>query len=107
MNYNDMSDFEINKAVAEALGVRGFHCENVGGGSALLFTNWKELDYCNNPSDAWPIIVENRITIEFGYSHPVRVFHETMEGDYINGDDDNPLRSAMIVYLMMSESIHD
>ncbi|MBN9706208.1 DUF2591 family protein [Enterobacter roggenkampii] len=62
------------------------------------------MDYCNNPADAWPIIVDNRISL--------------LSVECLNGDiswlaknkacpsrgDKNPLRAAMIVYLQMQES---
>jgi hypothetical protein len=44
-------------------------------------------DFCNNPSDAWPILKEYCIDINW-------------DGD----SDSEPLRDAMIVYLMMKES---
>lgn len=113
-DYSKMSDFEINKSVAEHESVRGFHCENIGDGSPLRFQNWKELDYCNNPADAWPIITKRRISLS-----PFDDFKE--DGDYIAAkykptrDNtkpaevefwccDKPLRAAMIVFLMMQET---
>lgn len=93
-NYSEMSDFEINKLVAIYLGVKprktiSFICQE------------KDIypDYCNNPSDAWPIIVENKICInnfcKFGWCS------DSEHGDYVYHD--NPLRAAMIVYLMMKD----
>lgn len=100
MDCSKLSDFDINKRIAELEGVRGFHCENVGGGSALKFTNWKELDYCNNPADAWPIIVGSKIGVrEYDGWWEARTYipeHAIC--------DKNPLRAAMIVFLMMQES---
>lgn len=112
-DYSKMSDFEINKAVAEHEGVRGFNCENIGDASALRFQNWKELDYCNNPADAWPIIINNNISL-----HAPRL-KEGWMADFVGSDEDvndgfsveyfehhnsNPLRAAMIVFLMMKEA---
>ncbi|MDT9381180.1 phage protein NinX family protein [Citrobacter freundii] len=116
MDYSKLSDFEINKLIAKHEGVRGFHCENVGGGSPLRFTNWKELDYCNNPADAWPVITANGIsllkcTVGSGYwSAEIitdidevtdKIFQCQSSFDY---QDANPLRAAMIVFLMMQDS---
>lgn len=57
-------------------------------------------DPCNNPSDAWPIILANKICInnfcKFGWCSDSEL------GDYVYHE--NPLRAAMIVYLMMKES---
>ena len=60
-------------------------------------------DYCNNPSDAWPIILENKISVVnycgakndwYAVNHDFSIESMTTE---------NPLRAAMIVYLMMEE----
>ena len=110
MNYSDMSDFEVNKAVAEALGLKvskeryfpKYECVSVGSNPD------NTRDYCNNPSDAWPIIVENRI----GASPLIDTdvwYASWMDRDAKNCDNDvsqihtNPLRAAMIVFLMMKE----
>jgi hypothetical protein len=69
-------------------------------------------DYCNNPTDAWPIIVEKRIEI-----HPRDI--RVSRNEYIKGwgalpescsesyeifsKGENPLRCAMEVYLMMED----
>lgn len=103
-DYSKMSDFEINKAVASFIysksqtktpynhrpDVQVFH---------LNGTN-EFFDYCNNPADAWPIIVENRIRI-----NPI-LYTKWMAEDYledVSSCDENPLRAAMIVFLMMQE----
>lgn len=102
MDYSKLSDFEINKRIAELEGVRGFHCENVGGGSSLKFTNWKELDYCNNPADAWQIIHNNGISVSCFKNSMATAWdshHGLAFGPIFN--DPNPLRAAMIVFLMM------
>lgn len=142
MNYEDMSDFEINKALADTLfpnatrigkAVRGYppQCISDDKLKAKYFEIDKhlnpdkyrdsivsvthldlgfEVDYCNNPSDAWPIIVENRIDIEFPdeYGYAVGTASKFIEGDTdIVVDFEKPceaLRAAMIVYLMLKES---
>ncbi|MCP4321484.1 MAG: DUF2591 domain-containing protein [Alteromonadales bacterium] len=86
MNYNELSDFEINKLVAEKL-----------TGKESIFVP----DYCNNPSDAWPIIVDNRITVA-PYDDASQGWSATYDTSFFI-DDDNPLRAAMIVYLMMNK----
>ena len=64
------------------------------------------VDYCNNPSDAWPIIIENKINM---------LWFNDDDGDYVSctvgessdnkflSDSDNPLRAAMICFLKMKE----
>lgn len=113
MNYEQMSDFEINKAVAEALNLtvcdeqylhygdrdeRVVLVEIVKGGSV------EGKDYCNNPSDAWPMIVENQIHIIPRFYYCPRTkddWHCHRNGH--SATDVNPLRAAMIVFLKMKE----
>ena len=110
-DYSKMSDFEINKAVTTALGM------DVSGATEENNMMYGYVDdYCNNPSDAWPIIVENSISIvsygvefsaEYGWSAfyggvCVDYNHEIVSNFKIDCGDKNPLRAAMIVYLMMN-----
>lgn len=87
-DYASMSDFEINCRVhAEVMAIAGLD-------------SFKAKDYCNNPADAWPIIVENRIRV-----NPV-LYTKWMAEDYledISHTGENPLRAAMVVFLMMKE----
>lgn len=55
-------------------------------------------DYCNNPADAWPIIVNNKICIMPLAWGGWRAMWEHGQVDC------EPLRAAMIVFLMMKES---
>ena len=112
-NYKEMSDFEINKAV---FFLSGIDYEDVivspqkVTGSSIQYgdgANWYEFDPCNNPSDAWPIIVKNNIAIE----PEATAFIDKPTGNWIATDfnihfqhkDKNPLRSVMVVFLMMKE----
>lgn len=112
-NYEDMSDFEINKAVALIVGatfnddgapVRFVECDT----GAYADFNEIEFDPCNNPYDAWPIIDESNITII--NDHPsMRVAVNDAAGYYngfsgiIASFDENGFRAAMIVFLKMNE----
>ena len=121
-----MSDFEINKLVAEMLalivlsvkpycledkdsdGNSVFQIHGSGNTVQVLISDegWIKsylyMDYCNNPSDAWPIILE---IWDFLF--------QVVDGTYglgltrwksiINQYDCDELRAAMIVYLMMGE----
>lgn len=121
-DYASMSDFEINSAVHNALLDKPYELTFHGDGKIT----WKDKerggvwetgivqytknglhDYCNNPADAWPIITENRIGIipapdagKWKSAH-----REVGEDDtpYHFTQSDNPLRTAMIVFLMMKE----
>lgn len=65
--------------------------------------NGSKLDYCNNPADAWQIIANNHIGIA---PYPSKAFawssRHGMASD-LSAEDKNPLRAAMIVFLMMQE----
>ena len=91
-NYEDMSDLEINCRVhAEVMQVSGLN-------------SFKAKDYCNNPADAWPIIVENHIAV-VPYQYTIPQAWPTAFGaaSKFTTEDRNPLRAAMIVFLKMNE----
>ncbi|WP_312330385.1 phage protein NinX family protein [Atlantibacter hermannii] len=92
-DYSKLSDFEINKQVAFHIGLRTVERAEEG-----------EFDPCNNPADAWPIILSNKIGINPGTASDKWAAH------YCNWDiaiaDANPLRAAMIVFLMMQDANH-
>lgn len=125
--YRDKSDFEINKAVAEIIhpGKVFTHAYSFGdayGNSVQWICGYAEyihVDYCNNPADAWPIILKNKISIiipgvEYsdGYSPTFAasgfddVSHITRNTYYTDEEsfNQNPLRAAMEVFLMMKEA---
>jgi hypothetical protein len=87
-DYSEMSDFEVNKAVAFHIGLTTYR--NAEEGS---------FNPCNNPADAWPIIVKNRIHID----PPLRDFHpwKADRGIAFQCQHDNPLRAAMVVFLKL------
>ena len=112
MKYEDMSDLDINKKVADVLGLVNVASSVCGSKTAIEHSecNWsprplyKRKDYCNNPSDAWPIIIGNDIGI-----YPININHEWTAnrwavGSSISGVHANPLRAAMIVFLKMQDS---
>ena len=108
-DYSEMSDFEINKMVAAKLGVDA-KCED-----GCLFTSKKHVgenvisvtavtDYCNNQSDMWPIIVENKIDVCFiDSANSWTSFGLTKNKLLVESSGDNPLRAAAIVYLMIKD----
>ncbi len=109
MNYEDMTDFEINKAVATSSGaevsLNQFMEYDDRDENAVLISVFTEgdsqVDYCNNPSDAWPIILENKISLIKTDDDRWTAFE--WENDKNESWHKNPLRAAMIVYLMMNE----
>lgn len=131
MNYKEMSDHEINMAVTYI--VHNLHGWSVNknnnafyncgiDGSGHYMVNC--IDYCNNPNDAWPVIVENNISLlsvsDYALDRKLKKFKLNFTGKYIasgfpvmsdgfNGDElqvmcENPLRAAMICFLKMKES---
>ena len=110
MNYKEMSDFEVNGYVS--MHMHGFSwIEFVDGRASHVkcgnerspgFAMIEVSDYCNNPSDAWTIIMENKITI----FSPNDTHDDSLwmaELDEFHMFSDKPLRAAMIVFLMMQE----
>lgn len=117
MDYSKWTDFEINRAVGEVIlkgrwackpGTAANNTDSWYYGSVDQFvTPYPELpDYCNNPADAWPIIEAKKICLAFD------VFAEPQDGgawvaqpafgwERERVRNDNPLRAAMIVFLMM------
>lgn len=113
-DYSKMSDFDISKRVLIALGYKQVDehatCavfmsdkdrRDVGVGASKKF----HFDPCNNPSDAWPIIIWSMISL---------CANRMPNGDekwfamgpgeiYMQAAHKNPLRAAMIVFLMMKE----
>lgn len=113
-DYESMSDFEANKAVAsiflpcdyvfdeehKKVDVVGTVTKLGGYGEPYEeLVKYGDFDPCNNPTDAWPIIVENKIGLTPSHCGE---FWEA-DHDYFFRDK-NPLRAAMIVYLMMNEA---
>ncbi|HCR2016749.1 TPA: DUF2591 domain-containing protein [Enterobacter asburiae] len=122
MDYSQLSDFEINKLVAYALGNAdvGRPFDEISG-TACRFTVFKNSglnregeivmrpmivtkDFCNNPADAWPIIEGNRISIRNRYEGDWKAENEWGESRFHVSC--NPLRAAMIVFLMMQDAKH-
>ena len=109
--YEEISDFEINTAVVKALRLpfKAEFCnvflDHGFDEGAFVYTR---VDYCNNPSDAWPIIVDNKIGVSpHGEKWMANNFNPSSVGSYqvqTMSYDKNPLRAAMIVFLMMREA---
>ena len=109
-DYNEMSDFEINKLVAEKLGVdakiedgRSFTSKRHAGENVISVTT--VTDYCNNPSDMWPLIVESKISILPWNEQMWQAWFTDSGLDGIKHRvfDKNPLRAAAIVFLMIKD----
>lgn len=112
-NHEEKSDFEINKEVS---GVVDFGeivvtvndsnetvylCEKDGLWDILPISHF---DPCNNPADAWPIIVDNKINIEWRDSVRLNPLAKGTGGSEYWHADKNPLRAAMICFLKMKDA---
>jgi len=110
MNYDTATDFDINKAVAEALGI--LHEANTleeivwakvpsdfeeGQEQIVIFSP------CENPSDAWPIIVESGIDVLQNSNDATAFRPSGVNGAPVDYTHKNGLRAAMIVFLKLKE----
>ena len=120
-DYNEMSDFEINKLVA--MTIEGVDFDTAGNAKYavdcfiksldgesvnVLWTGNKEyssFNPCNNPADMWPLIVENKIDVCFiDSANSWTSFGLTKNKLLVDSSGDNPLRAAAIVYLMLKDA---
>lgn len=116
-DYESMSDFEVNSEVAAYdAGGRRFLQDFDSKSDVACYTSSgihiATKNYCNNPSDAWPVILDNQISI----TDPVVLGVDKDCGEWMASkwypslagtlecQHKNPLRAAMIVFLMMQES---
>lgn len=121
MNYEEMSDHEINRAVAEALGLILCNDSKQKPFTAIVLTeepviikgkdhgvSYKARDYCNMPDQAWPIMMENKICIqELGGSWEAwRVFiNDPMHEIDPSHECYSALRAAMVVFLKIKDNL--
>ena len=106
-NYDEMSGFDINKAVQYIeLSKRysGFSWCDVNGMFMLHSIGLVAFkDYCNNPSDAWPIIESIWWKLLAADEYGVTEWARHMRDEH----DKDKLRAAMIVFLKMKEQEND
>lgn len=106
MDYSKLSDFEINESVSMAMLDKA-----ANPNAKYIAIN----DYCNSPADAWPIIVGKKLSLinadDKWLCVPEDEPIDGVTGDSVHmiysGDGvehENPLRAAMIVFLMMQDS---
>ncbi|MEW5149474.1 phage protein NinX family protein [Morganella morganii] len=115
--YRDKSDFEINKAVAVLtgavpfpIGTTEFRPSSVSGmESAIIVKSPRKVgafDPCNNPADAMPIVIENRISIESRFNGHYDEWYASRQLNkmHIDATGTNYYRVAMEVFLMMKDA---
>lgn len=118
MNYEEMSDFEINKAVSKFVDF-GDLAVTFNDGNEVVYLCDKDgffdmipishFDPCNSPSSAWPIITESKIAIlpnaqgtwlSYGWEKWNGKQDFSPRKEHI---DKKPLRAAMICFLKMKD----
>ncbi|GAB50245.1 phage protein NinX family protein [Atlantibacter hermannii] len=115
-DYSKLSDFEINCEVLAVFNPDIKHMSLSGDNSCFYDCGptgdgWNQIDipdFCNNPADAWPIIVDNNISVYAIFDGDKRGKWGA-EGFNYNSPyyfNNNPLRAAMIAYLMMQDATH-
>jgi hypothetical protein len=120
MNYENMSDFEINKAVAEKLGlhwhckplshmnksISWFYSDNYAQCDTARFVAIDLPDYCNSWADMGPIITASKIDLRWNQTNEDLCQAGTLSGRNYTpySRHTNPLRAAAIVYLMMGDA---
>lgn len=97
--YTELSDFEVNKKVAEKLGLA---YEVTRYGVVTRMSNkeqWREFNPCNNPADAMPIIIENEISMIKSSSGWM-----CCHGSVGQVEHESLYRGAMELFLMMKDA---
>ncbi|HCR2010148.1 TPA: DUF2591 domain-containing protein [Enterobacter asburiae] len=115
MDYSQLSDQEINAMVGKIVSKDGLSIIASDGNAVIheyadcgefkgICLGWKVFDPCHSPADAWPIIESNRISIRNRYEGDWKAENEWGESRFHVAC--NPLRAAMIVFLMMQDANH-
>lgn len=120
--YRDKSDFEINKEVVKLIKTKGgYSCVDYDEIVKVYVSQntgiYKEFDPCNDPYDAMPIVLGNRIDIRlmgcsegnkrYWVEYAATAFDETDDGEIITvftSPNKNIYRAAMEVFLMMKDA---
>ncbi|CAG9416359.1 phage protein NinX family protein [Providencia alcalifaciens] len=98
--YTELSDFEINKAVFHKAKIKHKYFRFLPNGVITynIKGKYKVFDPCNNPSDAMPIIIENKIAM-----NPKDDIWQCGLGWNV-AENKNPLRACMESYLLMKDA---
>lgn len=108
-NYSKMTDFEINRAVGDVSGVEWARLDS----NYHPLSIWKDGELCvfcpcNAWTDAGQIIQSNGITVAFSdgcwFADASACWVDGVEWQIDGVIHENPLRAAMIVFLMMKDS---
>lgn len=104
--YTELSDFEINKKVAVTFHGNSDFIEQYD--NKTIYVDGNLFDPCNNPTDAMPIIIENKISLRApAITDRWKAEFVDEYGNYvgyIRALNKNPLRACMEVFLMMKDA---
>lgn len=93
MDYSKMSDYEISCEVGRAISFADY-----------LLARSEQKNYCNSWADAGPIIEKHNISLLCSTMRSQKVWEAmTPDGEEHCWAETNPLRAAMIVFLMMHD----
>lgn len=105
--YTELSDFEINKKIFHAAKIKHKHFRFLPNGVITynIKGKYQVFDPCNNPSDAMPIIIENKIAMYFISDDVGWAAHDS-NTDYgeLEVYNKNYYRAAMICFLLMKDA---
>lgn len=104
-DYSKLSDREIDRLVLNI--IYGVHANDKDIQGCWSRGGFK---YTSDASDAWPIIVDNGISLEcIIVNRHEKTWRAQFKPTYVKHhmNHKNPLRAAMIVFLMMQEDNHD
>ncbi|MDE9519709.1 hypothetical protein KKJ17_18815 [Xenorhabdus bovienii] len=116
MDYSTLSDFEINKRVAQYIDITP---DNIFDNEEMIFKpvgndKFEKFDPCNKPEHAMPIILENNINLIHGENELAELFdhHSAYTindlGKLIASDSLKGIKSiyrlGMEVYLMVKDA---
>lgn len=105
--YTELSDFEINLLVAQSVLPETQYDVIKQTMDIIQFLvdgsfGYRFFDPCNDPDDAMPIIIENKIGLSPMY-HSNKWTADCLDYDFISVNK-NPLRAAMELFLLMKDA---
>ena len=108
MDYSQLSDFEINKLVAVNLNLTLMAEDDTAIPSVRVDDRKGRksfyADYCNNPSDIMPLMIEHKISLSWTGSYWQALPPLSNHTGGVRGGKDDPLRTGAICFLRMMEA---
>lgn len=112
MDYDNATDFEINKAVVETLGFCLISNNQAGSSSVVRYktgsgtmTKYLAVDYCNSWADIGPIIEDHKIDLM--HLPKCKKWVADSFCSVFSYMDPNPRRTAAVVFLKMQGASND